>query len=141
MTVMPSIKQSAAYSLAVVAIIMLGALAIAAPKASATNFCTQVNLAPYGQGGDRCWGPVKQWLNYGQVTTFQRAGCVDIADGSNNLLASWVCGAAGSSPQYAANIWYNSDLAGWHKAVIRNNNGSSSGTFSGAYSCYNGGAC
>lgn len=124
------------------AVASLLALSVAAPKAEAGgNFCTSVNLAPYGQGGDRCWGPLKQWLNYAQVVTYQRAGCVDVADANNNLLASWVCGAAGSAPATAANMWYQQNLAGYRKAVIRNNNLSYWGTFSGGYNCYNGGVC
>jgi hypothetical protein len=92
-----------------VALLAAAALAAAAmlatvnvSSASAGNFCTYVWLAPYGSGGDRCWGPSQSTLNYAAVVTYERAGCVNIADGSNNLLASWVCGAAGSNPANAA---------------------------------------
>lgn len=118
---------------------MLGATLLLAstftPKASATEFCTNVWLAPYGQGGDRCWGPSIQGLSYGAIRTFTRAGCVDIADGNNNLLESWVCGAAGSAPSLAAEIWYQQDFTNNHKAVIRNNNLSFSAQFQGTYAC------
>lgn len=108
----------------------------AAPNASANQaFCSGVSLAPYGQGGDRCWGPSANGLDMGWVITVQRAGCVTIADGSNNLLTSWVCGPAGSSPGLAASVFLASAPGVWRKAVIRNNNLSNSGNFSGIYGC------
>jgi hypothetical protein len=112
-------------------------LSMSAQKAAASNFCTNVWLSPYGQGGDRCWGPSAQGLNFASVSTFTRAGCVSIADGSNNLLTSWVCGAAGSAPGYAAAAYYNSNYLQYRKAVIRNNNTSNGGQFSGGYNCFN----
>jgi len=118
--------------------VALSGLAFGTARASAVSFCSGVTLAPYGQGGDRCWGPSRQGLNYSAVRTYQRAGCVDIANSSNVLLASWICGAAGSAPGLAAAIGYNQDLLGYHKGVIRNNNLSASGTFGGEFACANG---
>jgi hypothetical protein len=111
----------------------------AVPRAQAGTFCTNVSLAPYGQGGDRCWGPSLLNLNYGDVHTQERAGCVAIADGSNNLLTQWKCGAAGSWPGFSA--WASIQPGGYgsnQKAVIRNNNLSSWGKFGGGYNCYGG---
>lgn len=110
-----------------------------APSAHASDFCTNVSLAPYGQGGDRCFGPSLKNLNYGQVVTHERAGCVAIADGSNNLLTIWKCGAAGSAPGFSA--WASIQPGGYgtnQKAIIRNNNLSSWGVFGGGYNCYGG---
>ncbi|MBK5218653.1 MAG: hypothetical protein JJE35_02525 [Thermoleophilia bacterium] len=106
-------------------------LLAAAPKASATLFCQNVQLNPYGQGGDRCWGPALKSLNWGQVLTVNRAGCVDIADTSNNLLSSWNCAAAGAE----ATIFVSNDLTTYRKVVIRNNNVSNAGTFTGGQQC------
>jgi len=118
--------------------ICIAGLAAATPRASAVTFCGGVTLAPYGQGGDRCWGPSRESLNFAAVVTYQRAGCVNIASSSNVLLQSWVCGAAGSAPQYAASVTYLQDPRGFHKGVIRNNNLSYSATFSGNFGCANG---
>ena len=131
------IPMGTALAIAVLAVALVG-LVVGAPKASAVDFCSGVTLAPYGQGGDRCWGPSRQSLNYSAIRTYQRAGCVDIANSSNVLLASWVCGAAGSAPGLAAAIGYNQDPLGYHKGVIRNNNTSASGTFGGVFACANG---
>lgn len=110
---------------------------VAAPQsAQASNFCTNVFLAPYGQGGDRCFSNLAQTASAG-VVTHERAGCVDFADGSNNLLRSWVCGAAGSGGGFAVLI-YNGDTNIWIKSVIRNNNLSYGAHFDGGRTCYNG---
>lgn len=109
-----------------------------ASKASAGTACTGVNLAPYGQGGDRCYGPAADALNYADVRTQSRAGCVDIADGANNLLTSWVCGASGSWPGYAASVYVASYFGTWHKGVIRNNNTGNWGVFGLGYNCLGG---
>lgn len=113
-------------------------LSMSPQKAAASNFCTNVWLAPYGQGGDRCWGPSAQGVNYAQVVTYTRAGCVSIADGSNNLLTSWVCGGAGSAPGYAAAAYYPYNYSQYRKAVIRNNNTTNGGQFAGGYNCASG---
>jgi hypothetical protein len=102
-----------------------------APKASASIFCANVQLAPFGSGGDRCWGPAMDAINWGEVRTTNRAGCVDIADASNNLLASWNCTAAGTS----TTIFVSSPLGVYRKVVIRNNNTNNPGVFTGAQQC------
>jgi hypothetical protein len=107
------------------------------PASAQNNFCEGAFLAPYGQGGDRCWGPVHHLFGVG-VVTGERAGCVDIADGSNNLLRSWNCGPANSVPGEAANMFWGSNDGVNRKGVIRNNNTSYSGYFYGIESCYTG---
>jgi hypothetical protein len=103
----------------VAAVAML--FAVTAPSASAGNFCSYAWVAPYGQGGDRCWGASHYQLNFASVITYERAGCVTIADGSNNLLTSWVCGGAGSNPSNAAQLWLDNYTEN-RKGVVRNNN-------------------
>ena len=124
-----------ALATAICLLMLVFALAAAKASAGGANFCTNAWLAPYGQGGDRCWGPSQRGTNQANVVTFTRAGCVSIASGSNTLLTSWVCGAASSAPQTAATVYYNKDLEQFRKGVIRNNNLSYSGQFSGGQSC------
>ncbi len=124
-------------AIALVAALALWVAALGAPsKAAAVGFCGGVYLAPYGQGGDRCWGPAVNGLDKGWVKTQERAGCVTIADGANNLLTSWVCGPAGSWPGLAASAYLFNTPGTWRKAVIRNNNLSLGGNFGGEYGCY-----
>jgi hypothetical protein len=104
--------------------------------AAAAGFCTNAWLSPYGQGGDRCWGPAKRALYRAEVITYERAGCVNIADGSNNLTQSWACGPSGSAPGYAAAVGIPIYPNFYYKGVIRNNNLSFSGKFSGFMVCY-----
>lgn len=106
--------------------------AITASAAQAVQFCTRAYLQPYGHNGDRCWGTGRTTLGAAAIYTYERAGCVDIANGSNELMFSWVCAAAGSYPEYGAIIY---DV--WHegvfrKGVIRNNNLSYAAYFSGS---------
>lgn len=107
-----------------------------ASPASAGLFCNYVWLAPYGQGGDRCWGPAQRALNWASVRTYERAGCVNIADVNNNLTQSWACGGAGSAPGYAAAVGIPIYPNSYYKGVIRNNNLSFGGRFTGEMSCY-----
>jgi hypothetical protein len=60
-----------------------------------------------------------------------------VANGSNVLLQEWVCGAAGSSPSWAAIINFANDGV-TRKGVIRNNNLSFTGVFEGHEECYAG---
>jgi hypothetical protein len=106
--------------------------AATASSALAENFCTNAYLNPYGQSGDRCWAPGHTTLTSAWIVTHERAGCVDIANGSNELMFSWVCGAAGSSPAIAASIYDFSHSGVFRKGVIRNNNLSFAGHFDGA---------
>jgi hypothetical protein len=93
-------------------------------------------LAPYGQGGDRCFGPAV-FAAVAGVVTFERAGCVTYADTNNNLIQSWVCGSAGSSPGSAAYAYAPNDGIR-RKGVIRNNNLSFGGHFEGSVACFSG---
>lgn len=135
MTERPSLHRTAMVSVLALAAAVVLLLSFATPKASAGGaFCQEVWLAPYGKGGDRCWGPSVYGLSYAALITHERAGCVTIADGSNNLLTSWVCGAAGSAPANAAELWL-ANYAYNRKGVIRNNNLSYGGYFRGTYNC------
>ena len=105
---------------------LFGSLAIvwilaAAPRADAEDFCG-VTLAPYGQGGDRCWGQGHVLYDV-IIVTHERAGCVDVANTNNELLQSWTCISSGNSTA----IWMTPE--GRRKGVVRNNNLSASGYF------------
>lgn len=89
-------------------------------EANSVNFCYLVTLQPYGHSGDRCFGP-GSYIYGVNLVTHERAGCVTVADGANNLLESWRCGAAGSWPGPAVQLNYAND-GRWRKPVIRNNN-------------------
>ena len=106
--------------------------AATASSALGENFCTNAYLQPYGKGGDRCWATGHTTLLSALVVTHERAGCVDIANGSNELMFSWVCGAAGSAPTSAASIFDFNHSGVFRKGVIRNNNLSLAGHFDGA---------
>jgi len=141
MTVLTTRRLSATLASAIAALALaLSSAALSPPKAEAGYFCQGVTLNPYGQGGDRCWGPSVPYLYYSDVRTTNRAGCATIADNANNLLTSWVCGPAGSEPGIAA--WTSLFNGGGlpRKAVIRNNNTNNQGTFKGGYNCH-GGSC
>jgi hypothetical protein len=103
-------------------------------QAASENFCTNVWLNPFGWAGDRCWSTGHTTLIAVDVVTHERAGCVDIANGSNELMFSWLCGPAGSSPAAAATIWDFAHEGVFRKGVIRNNNLSANGHFDGALS-------
>lgn len=106
-----------------------------APASASENYCG-VTLAPYGQSGDRCYG-TGAFLFGTTVETFERAGCVDVANSENVLLQSWSCGAAGSWPGPAAEILFSNDGVR-RKGVARNNNTSFSGFFDAGEVCYSG---
>lgn len=101
-------------------------------QAASENFCTSAWLNPYGWGGDRCWATGHTTLHSVNIVTHERAGCVDIANGSNELMFSWVCGPAASSPAAAATIWDFAHEGVFRKGVIRNNNLSFGGYFDGS---------
>ena len=94
------------------------------------GFCG-VTLQPYGQSGDRCWG-ASHHLRGVNMTTHERAGCVDIANGSNELLQSWQCVGSYSTSEIVG----ISDDGVNRKGVIRNNNLSFTGWFIGSEFCY-----
>jgi hypothetical protein len=116
------------------AILMYGGMAVAtAPKASATNFCEEVTLAPYGSYGDRCyawpWESGRMWQV--GVLTRERAGCVTTAAAnSGDLLEPWLC--VGKESQIVR--WIAND-GRVRRGVIRNNNSTYSGRFTAFYSC------
>jgi len=104
--------------------------AVNAPHASAAeNFCG--TLQPFGQPGDQCFG-ASHHIRGVNLVTHERAGCVSIANGSNELLQSWQCTGAGSSSEI--NGIPNDGVN--RKGTIRNNNASFSGAFNGAEFCY-----
>ncbi len=110
--------------------------AAAPPKASAQthyNFC-QVTLAPYGQYGDQCMAWGGGYLLNATITTYERAGCLTVANGQGNLIQSWTCfPKSGGAGAYIMS-WSNDGT--YRKPVIRNNNLSFSGKFAGSYDCY-----
>jgi hypothetical protein len=98
--------------------------------ATASEPICHVNLAPYGQNGDRCWGPGRPLFNV-YMQTYQRAGCVNAANSSNQLLGIWQC--VGANSGYLINF-QNDGIR--RKGVIRNNNVSYVGYFAGSQTCY-----
>lgn len=92
-------------------------------QAASENFCTSAWLSPFGLAGDRCWAPGHTTLHSVNVVTHERAGCVDIANGANELMFAWACGPAGSSPAISQTIWDFAHEGVFRKGVIRNNTG------------------
>jgi hypothetical protein len=121
--------------LAVATLASVAAVCFSAPSTAmgAENFCG-VYLQPYGHNGDRCWGAGHPLLGVNLVT-YERAGCVDVANSNNELLQSWTCGAAGSAPGSAVELHFSNDGIR-RKGVIRNNNLSFVGFFAGAEICF-----
>lgn len=89
------------------------------------GFCINARLQPYGQSGDRCTAPNGGNIVYVRLTTNERAGCADI-ENNGTLLTSWTCYPSGT-----VNDTYYSGQQ-WAHGIIRNNNLSSAGTFTGA---------
>lgn len=116
---------------AMAAAAMFFAIGSSPAQAASENFCTGVWLNPYGSGGDRCWATGHTTLHSANVVTHERGGCVDIANGSNELMFSWVCGPNWSSPAAAATIWDFAHEGVFRKGVIRNNN-ATGGYFDGS---------
>lgn len=95
-------------------------------------FCQDVWLQPYGQGGDRCsagkdnWGRIVQvWVH-----THQRAGCVNYHGWHGEFYEAWQC--VGSNTSSIKQVPQN---GGSYIGIIRNNNLSYGGKFSGSYLC------
>jgi hypothetical protein len=122
------------FAAAMTAAAMFFAVGSSSAQAASENFCTSAWLAPYGSGGDRCWSPGHTSLYSALVVTHERAGCVDIANGANELMFSWMCGAAWSSPAAAASIYDFGHEGLFRKGVIRNNNTSNGGWFDASLS-------
>ena len=140
---MESIRKSSFFrgTIGLIAVLasVVAVSAVAAPAASANASICPTGyywLAPYGQGGDRCFGPAV-FAGSAGVVTYERAGCITWANTSNALLMSWVCGSAGSSPGSAAIIYAPNDGVR-RKGVVRNNNLSYAAHFGGSVACYSG---
>lgn len=115
---------------------LLYVMMAAAPvtKASAEAFCANVNLAPYGSYGDRCYAwewEAHQRLALVGVTTHERAGCATSAAGSGyDLKEPWACFGKETSGYQYVNVTNE-----YRRGVIRNNNLTYSGLFTGFVTC------
>jgi len=95
----------------------------------ATGFCGGW-LDPAWTGNYRCDAPdnVSGYNRvYVAVRAFERSGCVDYADVWHNLITSWVC-----TPKETEAIISVRKDGGCYRGVIRNNNLSYKGQFSGS---------
>jgi hypothetical protein len=98
-------------------------------QAKAANFCEYVSLGPYGGGQDRCyaWPWESGALAFVGVNTFERAGCISYAPAnSGTILASWFC--VGNNSEGHRFLPQDGQI---RRGVIRNNNLSYSGRFTG----------
>lgn len=107
------------------AVALVTVLGSSAPSAMAANenFCGIV-LAPFGQNGDRCWG-AGHYIYDVNLVTYERAGCVDVANSNNELLQAWQC--VGSTSSWSLIM----EPTMRRKGVVRNNNVNNSGKFGG----------
>ena len=129
---------SAIVSLTAALAIFTAVAAGPAPKAAAEppygyyNFCTKVQLAPFGHNGDQCFAGHELWGHIGEVLvwTHERAGCVNYAGWYYELYDSWKC--VGTNSSVATFAPRN---GGSYQGVIRNNNLTYSATFSGRQWC------
>lgn len=100
---------------------------------AAETFCNNVTLAPYGQYGDRCYAAsweAHPYLLAVWLRTNERAGCVSYAaQNSGDLKGSWYC--IGS---YSFTYHQIPSSPEPRRGVIRNNNLSYSGKFTGTHS-------
>lgn len=113
--------------------LLLGLWAATGPVANASaadNFCHQV-LQPYGHSGDRCWGLSRDLRGSG-MNTYERAGCLVIANGQNELLESWHCTDANSTIEI---IGIPNDGIN-RKGIARNNNLTYSAYFAASDYCW-----
>ncbi len=100
-----------------------------ASPASAGAFCSGVQLNP----SQICWGPAYAGLDYANVVTYNRAGCVAIANGSNQLQSLWRCGPAAGGA-IAAEVTIPPNPSANFKGLIQNY-GVGVGTFTGHHLC------
>jgi len=118
----------------VVAIVMYGGAAFGnVPQASAEPFCANVTLQPYGHYGDRCFAWVWEahpYLAIVGIETNERAGCVTSAAGEYDLKESWYCISNNNFGEK-----YVQNTSEPRRGVIRNNNLTYSGRFSGGQLC------
>jgi len=114
--------------------LMAGPIAKSPASPSQEGFCGSVNLSPYGQQWDKCWAWVwqaKLKLSDVRITTHERAGCVSYSGAEGyDIQDSWYCVGKGT---YGIK-WVRND-GQVHRGVIRNNNLSYSGVFSGGQTC------
>jgi hypothetical protein len=111
-----------------------------APKASAATeyqFCHGVNLAPYGQYGDRCnaWGG--GYLAESKVYSWEHSVCIDYTNGvDSNLMYPWACGdpPLNGIPSFRFVNFWNDGI--YRKPIIRNNTTGDDTVAYGWYSCY-----
>jgi hypothetical protein len=94
------------------------------PEANAENFCQGVNLARYGQPGDRCTAPNGGWMYYVVVETGANGGC-EATQNNGVQIDAWVC----TGPHSAWGSYHNSNI--WSHGIIRNNDTTKVGTFWG----------
>jgi hypothetical protein len=96
------------------------------------GFCLNWTLKPFGQAGDRCGAGHNHWghINWVLITTNERAGCVNYEGWYGELYRSWACFGSSTSGY----IIVPND-GGSYNGIIRNNNLSNSGRFSGSYRC------
>jgi hypothetical protein len=109
----PKTLLVAAVASVVLAFGWMSAGPISDANAGAAYFCNGAWLAPYGQGGDRCYGP-GQYLTGVQAISGQHSVCVN-ATQNGNLVASWNCAPVSN--------WAGMGFDGsrWLNPVVRNN--------------------
>jgi hypothetical protein len=130
-------SSRALVSILAAAVMLLAVLALYTPSqanAELRKFCPPSSgygwLDPAWTGIYRCDGKDAE-SGYGMdrvyLNTWERAGCVDYADVWHNLIDSWAC-----YPKYTTMAYYTVRRdGGWYRGVIRNNNVSSPGLFTG----------
>lgn len=105
----------------------------ATPPGGNNTFCSNVWLQPFGQNGDRCDAGNQNWGRIMSVTigTKERAGCVNYHGWYGEYYRSWACFG-----NYTEGIIYiNPNDTGSYIGIIRNNNLSYGGRFSGTFYC------
>jgi hypothetical protein len=98
-------------------------------RAQAEEFCSLVTLQPLGDywGRDRCASSEWIWPALVIVQTSDRAGCVNAMDPNYQLFTNWACAGQYTYKQL---LFEQHTRAG--VGIIRNNNLSYAGKFSGA---------
>jgi hypothetical protein len=118
----------------VVLVLFLGLWMTKGPvqQASAQEFCSNVWLQPFGQNGDRCSAGKENWGHIIQVfvTTNKRAGCANYHGWYGEYYKSWWC-----VTKYESGYIRVPQDGGSYIGVIRNNNLSYGGNFSGKFTC------
>lgn len=103
-------------ALTALALALLSAALVSGPisnaNAGAAYFCNGAWVAPYGQGGDRCWGPGQNLTGVQAIA--QQSVCVNAAQ-NGVLVQSWNCAPAANW----AGMGFNGTR--WLNPVVRNN--------------------